>query len=765
VSDEVDSYLGRELAGHIEIQKLVGTGAMGRVYRAFQSGIDRDVAVKVLHRELSSNQQLAARFTREAKVASRLAHPNVVQVLLSGQLPDGALYIVMEYLDGLSLQSALLGTQGVFPLHRALHVAIQLCDAVGEAHSQGIVHRDLKPENVMLVRRGEDPDFVKVLDFGIARINWGEQSMATQAGLIFGTARYISPEGAQGHVVGPPSDVYSIATLLFQMLAGRTPFEGDQTVGLLLSQIHESPPDLLSLPHAAEVPAPIAQVVMKNLAKEASTREPDARALGRALIDAARASGLAPDEISRPTLVGRGSQPQAAPATSLSQTRLATADAVVRTPGPTDVAGPSVATVQWTPPADVQARMAAGLAPIATPRDTPRGTMPSAGTPEGRASVPSEMPPATPVPQPAAANAPKVKNIADTLDDAAQGPTADEIARHLGQRTGPEYGAAPFTPAAAPARISPAPRRPTPVPHSEPTDEAPEPEGPSRVRTVAIVALCFVFGAFLAALVAFKMGRIGPDAGKDESVTRAQDALAQHRLVGPAVPNVKDLTDDGLRRWPQDPRWLELRVKAARELVQQATVAHGTGNLADALRLLRAAKELDPADAQIARLLSQYEAELSPGTAASLTGTATSPIPPLPVGKGTVAVGVTVPVAPNVAARATLDVSNARPRVAQPIELSAKVAGAKGKVTDAEFSISGPGIPGAARISAAEDGGRFRVSYTFMDSGSYEIVFVAKVDGGIVRASRTVVSGESAPAVPPTPRVPTAAPSASVHWL
>src|SRR5208282_4756420 len=209
-----DPYVGREILGHIEIRQLVGIGAMGRVYRAFQKGIDRDVAVKILHRELSANQTLVARFHREAKVASRLAHPNVVHVLLAGQLPDGAMYIVMEYLDGMSLQSALGAAGGALPLPRALHIALQLCDAAGEGHAQGIVHRDLKPENVMLVHRADDPDFVKVLDFGIARLDWDEPSMTTVAGLIFGTARYISPEGAQGERVGSQGDVYSIATMI-----------------------------------------------------------------------------------------------------------------------------------------------------------------------------------------------------------------------------------------------------------------------------------------------------------------------------------------------------------------------------------------------------------------------------------------------------------------------------------------------------------------------------------------------------------------------
>ena len=197
-----DPYVGREISGHIEIRKLAGVGAMGRVYRAFQKGIDRDVAVKILHRELSANPQLVARFHREAKVASRLQHPNVVHVHLAGQLPDGALYIVMEYLDGLSLQSALAASGGTLSLPRALHVALQLCDAVGEAHAQGIVHRDLKPENVMLVRRGQDPDYVKVLDFGIARLSWGEQVDGHRGGAHLRDRAVHLAGGAQGEASG-----------------------------------------------------------------------------------------------------------------------------------------------------------------------------------------------------------------------------------------------------------------------------------------------------------------------------------------------------------------------------------------------------------------------------------------------------------------------------------------------------------------------------------------------------------------------------------
>ncbi len=364
-----DYYVGREILGHIEIRQLVGLGAMGRVYRAFQRGIDRDVAVKILHRELSSNPAVVARFDREAKVAARLSHPNVVHVLLVGQLPDGAMYIVMEYLDGLSLQSALAAAGGALPLARALHVALQLCDAAGEAHAQGVVHRDLKPENIMLIHRADDPDFVKVLDFGIARLSWGDPAgVATAAGLIFGTARYISPEGAGGDKVGPQGDVYSMATMLYQMLAGRTPFDADQAVALLVQQMHDKPPALRSIPRAAYVPEPIAAMVMANLSKRPEDRAEDARAFGRGLLEAAMASGLsAQDILARPSLLPGGrSRSSSIQMPSMARTQQLGSEpgVVVRTEiaEPT-MAPPGVATAKWVPPAAVRATLVATVPP------------------------------------------------------------------------------------------------------------------------------------------------------------------------------------------------------------------------------------------------------------------------------------------------------------------------------------------------------------------------------------------------------------------
>jgi serine/threonine protein kinase len=298
-----DPYIGAELGAGIRIEKLIGVGSMGRIYRALESSRSRVVAVKILHKELSDNAMVVARFEREAQIAARLSHPNVIQVFGADRAPPnaervgGALYIVMEYLDGISLRSALAGAAGALPLVRALRIALQLCDGVGEAHAQGIVHRDLKPENVMLLQRGRDGDFVKVLDFGMARLPVGSAPAVTKAGLIFGTARYISPEGAAGLNVGPSADVYSISTILYQMLAGRTPFQGATSIDVLSQQMHAPPPPLTSFERARDVPPRVVSTIMESLSKRPDDRRPDARALGRELASSAQASGLRVDEL------------------------------------------------------------------------------------------------------------------------------------------------------------------------------------------------------------------------------------------------------------------------------------------------------------------------------------------------------------------------------------------------------------------------------------------------------------------------------------
>lgn len=311
-----DPYLGLTIGGDMELTRLVGLGAMGRVYRAHQASMERPVAVKILHREHVRNPTLVARFRREGRVASSLAHPNVVGVYSAGELPrtgtSGEPFLVMEFLDGLSLRSALAAAGGALSLPRTLSVLLQICDAMGEAHARAIVHRDLKPENVMLVACGADPDFVKVLDFGVARVGEAESSIATHAGAVLGTAAYSCPENARGDGVGPAGDVYAIATLLFECLSGRTPFVGKSAVEVLIQHAQAKPPDVRDVAPSLDIPGSVASLIARNLDKNPLRRCQSARDFGGALVEACQASGIDVTAlVLRRTLLGAA--PQAIP--------------------------------------------------------------------------------------------------------------------------------------------------------------------------------------------------------------------------------------------------------------------------------------------------------------------------------------------------------------------------------------------------------------------------------------------------------------------
>ena len=280
-----DPYLGQTLRGEFRVEALIGAGAVGRVYRARQLGIERHVALKIMHRDLAANEGLRARFQREARIAGSLAHPNLVYVLSLAEFEWHGLaipFLALEYLDGRTLRSALLA-QGALAPARAVHVLLQIADALGEAHERGIVHRDLKPENSMLVRRGDDPDFVKVLDFGVARAEAdAPASIATRAGAIFGSARYVAPECAAGGACTPASDVYALATLGYECLRGHPPFDGESAIQVLLEQ--QSAPIPALLERAPHVPVALAQFLERNLSKSPQARDQTARDFARELL-------------------------------------------------------------------------------------------------------------------------------------------------------------------------------------------------------------------------------------------------------------------------------------------------------------------------------------------------------------------------------------------------------------------------------------------------------------------------------------------------
>ena len=295
--DEIaDPLLGTVLLEQFRIEEQIGTGGMGTVYRAHQTTVGRDVAIKVLRAELARDEQAVFRFEREARLAISLDHPNLVRVFLSGRLGDGRLYIVMELLEGRSLADE-LDEDGPPSLERALIMTMKLCAGLGAVHAAGIVHRDIKPENVYLVRRGRDNDFVKLVDFGIARVLEAEGlgPTTTQSGRVFGTATYISPEAATGEETDQRSDIYSLGVLTYQLLTGELPFEGHTAGAVLMQHVHQEPPLLHTKGRGAEVPEDVARVVMRSLSKDPDARQQTLAEFLDSLAEAAGNAGLLND--------------------------------------------------------------------------------------------------------------------------------------------------------------------------------------------------------------------------------------------------------------------------------------------------------------------------------------------------------------------------------------------------------------------------------------------------------------------------------------
>jgi serine/threonine-protein kinase len=282
-----DPFIGREiLNGQFKILQKIGTGGMGAVYKASQPEMNRMVAVKILHPKLTNRKDLASRFRREARAMSHLSHPNTVRVFLYGELDDGSLYIVMEYLEGKNLNQT-VRAEGPLPMERALPILVQACGALEEAHRAGIIHRDLKPENIFLQQQGGLRDFAKVLDFGLAKVTEREMRpgsvILTQEGMVFGTPEFMSPEQAQGKPLTPGSDIYSLATILYEVLTGKLPFEAKSAMDYLQLHVMGSPIALSHRVPGKVFPPALDQVIATAFAKKPEERFSSAAAFGEAL--------------------------------------------------------------------------------------------------------------------------------------------------------------------------------------------------------------------------------------------------------------------------------------------------------------------------------------------------------------------------------------------------------------------------------------------------------------------------------------------------
>jgi len=291
MSNESDPLVGIVLGDVYKLVGRIGQGGMGAVYEAHHLRLRKRVAVKVLNRAQARNSEALARFHREAVVASRLGHPNLVNVIDFGSSSDEQPYLVMEFLEGEDLDRR-IQRSGVVPLAKAITIARQVASAVAAVHAKGIIHRDLTPANVFLVHVPHEPDFVKVLDFGVSKIK-ADQSKVTDASRTVGTPAYMAPEQA----FGPSSDVdhrvdqWALACIVWEMLAGRPPFFADNADALFYQLRHFPPPPLAS--YAPDIPATVEAVLLRALSKRPTDRYPSIRDFAQDL--EAAALGAKPD--------------------------------------------------------------------------------------------------------------------------------------------------------------------------------------------------------------------------------------------------------------------------------------------------------------------------------------------------------------------------------------------------------------------------------------------------------------------------------------
>jgi serine/threonine-protein kinase len=271
-------YYARRL-GRYRLKARIAQGGMSEVWLAWDDGLKRDVALKILDRSASGNAVAIARFEREAMAASGLQSPHTIRVFDFGASDDGVWFIAMEHLEGVDL-TTLVDEVGPLPAERALRLARHACTALAEAHDAGVIHRDVKPDNLFVCRLGDEPDFLKVLDFGIASVEDEGNTTVTRAGWVQGTPAYMSPEVCNGERADARSDVYSLGAVIYFLLTGTPPFTARSAASVMLAHVNEQP----ERPSArAPVPPELERVVLRCLAKDPGARYASARALDAAL--------------------------------------------------------------------------------------------------------------------------------------------------------------------------------------------------------------------------------------------------------------------------------------------------------------------------------------------------------------------------------------------------------------------------------------------------------------------------------------------------
>jgi eukaryotic-like serine/threonine-protein kinase len=278
-----DMLLGTVVADRYKLLERLGEGAMGWVFLAEHTEIGKRVAVKVLRPSLCRLPEAVSRFRREARAATQIGSKHIVDVTDFGTTPNGAVFFVMEQLEGGEDLGTALAKSGKMPWPRVRNIVLQLCEALQAAHDAGIIHRDVKPANFFRMEHGDNPDFIKVLDFGIARLATPNDSIVTQTGVIMGTPDFMAPEQAQGRHVDHRADIYSLGATAYALLTGRPPFVGANEYEVIYKQLNEEPAAPSSLAPSAGIPVWVDEAILKAMRKDPEERYASMRELAQTL--------------------------------------------------------------------------------------------------------------------------------------------------------------------------------------------------------------------------------------------------------------------------------------------------------------------------------------------------------------------------------------------------------------------------------------------------------------------------------------------------
>lgn len=292
VASERDRLVGTTIEGRFAVDGVLGDGGMGVVYRATEVGTNKRFAVKVLRAEYSAEEDLVVRFEQEARAAAAIRNPHIVEIVHWGTLPDQSRFFVMEYLEGHSLGDVMArmpkpkGSDRRQPLPEdfTLHIAMQIAEGLGAAHAIGVVHRDIKPDNFHLIKRGDDPYFVKILDFGIAKVQ-NSKAARTRTGSVFGTPHYMSPEQASGERnIDATTDIYGLGVLMYEMVSGKIPFDADNLMGILTAHLYHAPTPPRVYPNCDKLSSSLEAIILKCMAKTREGRYQSMEALYEDLV-------------------------------------------------------------------------------------------------------------------------------------------------------------------------------------------------------------------------------------------------------------------------------------------------------------------------------------------------------------------------------------------------------------------------------------------------------------------------------------------------